>query len=314
MRHFLDPHERFFQGLLQGHQARVHRSATAQCARRARQQLVGVAFLRFIQTFERAAGGLRQAAAVGDARALFDEGRELSFAELHGVQLLYLVAQQVEPGVPIAGGGFHRDTAVHQRQPGGVRGAHLAGERVELPETVEQFALRGGTHQGLKFVLTVNVEQQFADGAQDRDRHALAVEPGAAPSVGADDPAQQQLVLGGNRVFLEHVLQRPAHPRDIDRRAQIAPLRTGAHHFGTGPPAAEQFEGVDQDRLAGTGLTSEYGEPGAEVDFHRFDDRQVADLQMAQHGFSAPAPFRRGPSGAWSAAGGNNRSRADGAR
>jgi hypothetical protein len=107
----------------------------------------------FIQALERAARGLRQPAAVGDAGPLLVEGGEFALAELHGLQLLHLVAQQVEAGVPIARRRFHRDAAVHQREPGGARGADLAAQRLEPAETVEQLALCGRAHRGLKFML-----------------------------------------------------------------------------------------------------------------------------------------------------------------
>ncbi len=56
-----------------------------------------------------------------------------------------------------------------------------------------------------------------------------------------------------------------------------------ADHFGSGPAAGQQLQGVDQDRLAGPGLPGEHREPGVQLELHRIDDREVADLQVSQH-------------------------------
>ncbi len=97
-----------------------------------------------------------------------------------------------------------------------VGGAHQPDLGFELAEFIEQFALRVAAHQRLEFVLAVDVEQQFADAAQHRHRHALAVDPGAAPPIAADDPAQQQLALVRDRLLFEHVAQLAADAGDID--------------------------------------------------------------------------------------------------
>jgi hypothetical protein len=160
-------------------------------------------------------------------------------------------------------------------------------------------------------VLPVDIEQQFAHAAQQADRNALAVDPGAAPAVGADHPAQQQFTLVRDRLLLEYVAQLAAHPGDIHRGAEVGALGARAHRLSAGASTAQQLEGVDQHRLARAGFSGEYGQPAAQVDFDGVDDGQVADLQVAKHGGlpSVPGVRRRGPSAAWSATGGRSRSR-----
>ena len=264
-------------------QLRVHGARSAQRSAGARQQLVGIARFGFIQALERATCCQRQAAAVGDAGAFLGQPGELLGAQLEGIEFLHLIAQQIEARMPVARSRFDGNAAVHQRQPRGVRGAHLADQRFKLAEAVEQFTLRGRAHQRLEFMLAMDVEQQLAHGAQHRQRNALAIEPGAAAAVIADHPAQDQFAFLGDRLLLEQVAQQAADARDIDGRRQLATLGAGAHHFGAGAAATEQLQRIDQHRLAGAGLAGEHRQPAAEVDFDRIDDGQIADLQMSQH-------------------------------
>ncbi len=97
------------------------------------------------------------------ARALFIQCADFPFTQAKGIEFLHLVAQQIEPGMAIARRRLGRHAPVHQRQPGGVRGAYLADLRFELPEFIQQLALRVAAHQRLKFMLAVDVEQQLAD-------------------------------------------------------------------------------------------------------------------------------------------------------
>ena len=56
-----------------------------------------------------------------------------------------------------------------------------------------------------------------------------------------------------------------------------------AHHFRAGPAAGEQLQRIDDDRLAGAGLSGEDGESGVQLELHGIDDGEVAYLQVRQH-------------------------------
>ena len=181
-------------------------------------------------------------------------------------------AQQIEPGVAVAGSRFDRDAPIHQRQPGRVRAVHPTHQRFELTEAIEQLALCFGAHQRLKFMLTVNVEQQLAHGAQHIDRNALAVDPGAAATVGADHPPQQQLAVVRNRLVFKDMSQFAADLSDVYRGAQIGALGTGAHDLGAGAPTAQQLQGIHQHRFARAGFARQHREPARKVDLDGIDD------------------------------------------
>jgi len=63
--------------------------------------------------------------------------------------------------------------------------------------------------------------------------------------------------------------------------ARAAPSRTS---IASARFAQGELQGVDQDRLAGTGLAGEHGEAGVELDFEVGDDDDVEQRQPAQHG------------------------------
>ena len=50
------------------------------------------------------------------------------------------------------------------------------------------------------------------------------------------------------------------------------------------PPADEQLDRVDEQRLARAGLAREGGHAGAEHEHELVDDTQVADGELGQHG------------------------------
>jgi hypothetical protein len=108
---------------------------------------VRVGRFALVQPFERATCRLCELAAVGDALALLKQCCHFTFAQPHRVEFLHLVAQQVQARMPVAGGRLGRDTAVHEREPCRVRGAHQAHLRLELAEGVEQLALCTAAHQ-----------------------------------------------------------------------------------------------------------------------------------------------------------------------
>lgn len=93
----------------------------------------------------------------------------------------------------------------------------------------------------------------FGDLAQHLQWHHLAIEPGARAAVAADD-APDELVLVRNRMLLEQAAQGRARAGDVDDRRDIGLVGAGAHRVGPGTAAGQQFERIDQDRLARTGL------------------------------------------------------------
>ncbi len=75
------------------------------------------------------------------------------------------------------------------------------------PIAVYQRALRGGPHQGLKFVLPVDVDQHTGGAAEHLQRYRLSAQPGTAASVAADHTPQQQLLILRYAVLIEQLPQ-----------------------------------------------------------------------------------------------------------
>ena len=67
----------------------------------------------------------------------------------------------------------------------------------------------------------------------------------------------------------------------------------GAHDGRVGTSADEQFDRLDQHRLAGAGLAGERGEAGAEAQHGALDHAQVLDVQLGQHDAGIPDRGRR---------------------
>ena len=93
---------------------------------------------------------------------------------------------------------------------------------------VEQLALRAALHQMLKFLLAVDLDQEFGELAQRLQRDQLAVHVGARAAVGADDPAHDELavVLDGLLVEPAHAPRRQSSEKLAATSARSAPWRT----------------------------------------------------------------------------------------
>src|SRR5580698_219644 len=118
----------------------------------------------------------RQAPAVRQPRALLDQARYFALFELQGVQLLRLVPQQLEFRVAITRLGLQVQRSVENLEPDTVSDAHLRRERIVFAIAVEQLPLRGAAHEGLEFVLPVNVDENVASLTQQLQRHRLSVQ------------------------------------------------------------------------------------------------------------------------------------------
>ena len=197
--------------------------------------------------------------------------RHLLVGVLHvrGGDLVHLVAQHVRlPGPLLL-------VAPERRQPI-VEGADLAPQRahhaqVRAGEGIEHVTLRAGPDERAVFVLPVDLDQQGRRFAQrPQGRHA-AVDPGPRPALGRHRAGEDHLALG---VALADDEAR------LDERLGSA----GPHHGRVGPSPQHQLERLDDQRLAGAGLSGERGHAGAEFERQVLDHAQVAHPQVGQHG------------------------------
>ena len=191
-----------------------------------------------------------------------------------------------------------------------------AASFAEATAVVEQVALVAASRQRLEFELAVDVEQVLAERAQRLHRHGLAVDVSATASVGGDAPSQDDFTFVRDFLFREPG-QRTGVARDVEGCGHFGPLGTVAHRAAVGATTHGEQQRVDEDRFSRAGLAGERREARSELELHGLDDREIANLQLAQHraasGDRAGRCDRRGPSAASSAGCGSSRGPADAA-
>src|SRR5207302_1283610 len=82
------------------------------------------------------------------------------------LELLRLVAQELQPRVAVARLAFELERTVEEPEPRPMRDADLGGELGERAVLVEQHALRGAARQGLELMLAMDIDEQLAGLAQ----------------------------------------------------------------------------------------------------------------------------------------------------
>ena len=139
-------------------------------------------------------------------------------------------------------------------------------------------------------MLSVDIDQQSSDLAQQLYRNGLSVEVGARAAVGTDHPADRELGGAAEGLLIEPLPQLARGLTQLEGRGDLGPLGSVADDLRAGPPACDQLQRFDEDRLAGAGLTGEDREPRAQFELHRIDDGEVADLQVRQHAQCSKLP------------------------
>jgi hypothetical protein len=212
----------------------------------------GIALVKLLQ---RRLRGFRELAAIRESRALIDERGELAVLEIERSELAHLIPQQIEAGLAIRRARLELEHPVQQLQPDAVGDRDLLGERLGAGVRVEQLTLRGRPHQRLEFVLTVDVDQRLPRISQQLHSHGLPVEIRARAPVATDHAAHGELAVGLDRLFLEPAAQLARRLREIEGRGDLRAFGLVTNDLGARPTACEQLQRVDDDRLAGAGLT-----------------------------------------------------------
>ena len=141
----------------------------------------------------------------------------------------------------------------------------LGALRLEAAEGVEQGPLVALVEQELLIVLAVDLDKRPGDLGQASDADRLVVDPGARAAGEADLAGADERTVG------------PLEPgRDPGR------LGAMADQAAVGPGTEGQAEGVDQEALAGPGLTGDHVQAVAEGEIELVDQGQVRDRQLEQ--------------------------------
>jgi len=143
--------------------------------------------------------------------------------------------------------------------------------------------LQVALEQRLVGVLAVDVHQLLAQFAQALHRCRLAVDIAAGAAVGAHRAAQDALA-----VEVEFPLFQPlthgGQSADLEGGADLGAVAAGAHGAAVGAIAQYQAQGVEQDGFAGAGFAGEHGHAGDELQFQVFDQGEIADGEVLEHG------------------------------
>ena len=131
-------------------------------------------------------------------------------------------------------------------------------------------------------MLSVDVDQEFADILELLDRGGTAVDPGARSPGCIDHATQQAAVLIGKLRFLEH----PAHgrrPLDRERRSHLGLFAALADQGRLGALAEHHRQRVDQDGLAGPRFAGKRGKSASELKVEPLDDDEVTNAETEKH-------------------------------
>jgi hypothetical protein len=222
---------------------------------------------------------------VGQPLGLGGQVGQLTDADLGGVDLLELVAQQLGLAFAVPGAGLQvvqlaDDCA--QAPPGrGELGAQCQGRLAG--EAVEQVQLHPGAEQLLELVLAVDLDQR-ADHVGDglHGGHAPLELRAAAPLdqhlAGDDHLAVLGFDAGGGQRLGGLLAVGGVQPA-FDQRAGTA----GPDRAQVGALPQQQPERVDHHGLARAGLAGEHVQAGGDLEPGVVDDAKVTDAQLAQH-------------------------------
>ena len=181
------------------------------------------------------------------------------------------------PGVAPQALGLPKEAG--QSGPGGIH-----RPRVDGPEGIQGPPLGLGHDQGAVLVLAVEFEQTGGGLAQGAHRAPCGRRP--RPASGPPGPPSGPGTSSSPSTSAE-----PALDEGL--------VRPGPHHRRVGPPAQQQAEGPDQQRLSGPGLAGQGGHAGSEVDGHVVDDPEVAHVELHQQATHRDPTGR--PGGTWPA-------------
>ncbi|MCY1358144.1 hypothetical protein D9M69_446680 [compost metagenome] len=229
-----------------------------------------------------AAGG-QQAFGVGQVLVFLFELLQLVLAEGQVLQFVQLVAEQLVAGALLVAGAGEAFQLLAGLPPALCRELDLAGEFAGTGEFVQQATMGVCLEQGLVLVLAVDIDQQLAQGLEVALGAGAAIYIGARPAFGGDDAAQD-----AGPVVVQVALGQPGASfgdvADVEAGENVGLVGAGAHHAAVGAIAQGEAEGVEHDRLAGSGFAGDHGHSTLELQVQVLDDGVVMDRKVYQHG------------------------------
>ena len=159
------------------------------------QQAVGVTGVIFEQRAKRGARPFGEATAVLHFLTLGAELAQFAGFKRKRVEFLQLKGKQVEAGGAVRFRTKKLLQSIRQGLPLDVMGCDQRTIIEQAAKMIEQVALDILTSEALVEVLAVNVEHQFAERFELRQRHGITVNKSARATVGIDNPPQQAITV-----------------------------------------------------------------------------------------------------------------------
>src|SRR5262245_62064209 len=131
----------------------------------------------------------------------------------------------------------------------------------------------------------MDLDVRSADLLDNLDSHLLAVDESTGSSVGELHATEDQFVFNRNCFSCENGPRRMI-AGNLERRSNLTLLRTLPHQRLVPTPAQGQNKGIEQDRLARTGLAGKHGKLVRKVDVEPVDQNDVADRKSGEHGLT----------------------------
>ena len=129
----------------------------------------------------------------------------------------------------------------------------------------------------------MDIDERFAELAQCLHGHRLAVHVRARATVGADYSPQHAFALVLDRLLGEPGA-RGGVVRDGEGGGDFGALGAVPHDLGARATAGGEQQGVYENGFAGAGFAGQHRQAGGELQLGGVDDREIADLDMQQHG------------------------------
>ena len=204
------------------------------------------------------------------------ERRALARLGADPFDLPHLVGEQVEFALAVASG-LAQPVVLVRGLAEGVERLTVGGQRHEVfvaGEPVEERRLGHRRQQALGLMLTVDLDEVFAERGQRGRRGQLAGDARRALALGRDGPGQDDLAVLGPVVRVVGSIEPGLDPGS---------LGSVAHQRGSGTRPEREREPGGHHGLAGTGLSGEDVQAGVQRQVEIVDDAQPRDMELVQH-------------------------------
>ncbi len=162
------------------------------------------------------------------------------------LELAHLVVQQFESRVAIPAGRLEFGQAGSLLLPPIECSAHGVDQLFVTTVRIDERALRGPAHQGKKFLLAVNVDEQLTEFAQGLQRHRLTIDERARAAVTRQYASQDALAFALDGLCLETASELRVRTQ-VESCRDLSALRSVANRIAACPPAGRECEGIDHD-------------------------------------------------------------------